>query len=341
MPPQQRKSVQRPFNGGNHTIKNFKPSVTIADNKAFGLFGYVQNASVKNLKIETDMTLGAAVTADAGVLAGTVMSSTIENVTVSGKINVTGGNTDNKRFSVGGITGFLFGTAEAPGVIKDCNVTLTATVETGSNTKNGATCVHYGGIVGFATAASTAAEIINTISGCVNDGTITANCGRSSGIVAASNRATLIKDCQQGQPYQQLRQWPYRPDCLQSEPIPRLGLRQQRRPDHDREQTTTGGIVALMGDNSTYIEGGSNTGTIITGFDPSTDSSNRFFAGIICANFSKYDHVKDFVVSGKLGKYSADSNHEMFELSAENYTDYIGYKYDSAKMTGLSFVAVP
>jgi hypothetical protein len=331
------------FDGGNHTVKNFSANVTVADNGVYGLFGYVQNATIKNLSVEADLTLKAAATADAGVLAGTVAGSTIENVTVNAKLTVSGADVDNKRFTVGGIAGFVFGTPDAPSLIKDCTVTATATVESGKNTKNGATCVHYGGIVGFSTTASGVTEIACTLDHCVNNGTITAKSGRSAGIVAAANLATLIKNCVNNATHTNsfanariaqivcnLGNYSGVVDCTNNGDLTTTDAK-----------TTTGGMVALFNGDETYLEGGTNTGTIITGFDPSTDGNNRNFSGIIGANINKFKHVKDFVVSGKYGHYKGAEAPEMATITAENFRDYIGYRTEAneAKITGLTYVA--
>ena len=331
------------FDGGNHTVKNFSANVTVADNGVYGLFGYVQNATIKNLSVEADLTLKAAATADAGVLAGTVAGSTIENVTVNATLTVPGADVDNKRFTVGGIAGFVFGTPDAPSLIKDCTVTATATVESGKNTKNGATCVHYGGIVGFSTTASGVTEIACTLDHCVNNGTITAKSGRSAGIVAAANLATLIKNCVNNATHTNsfanariaqivcnLGNYSGVVDCTNNGDLTTTDAK-----------TTTGGMVALFNGDETYLEGGTNTGTIITGFDPSTDGNNRNFSGIIGANINKFKHVKDFVVSGKYGHYKGAEAPEMATITAENFRDYIGYRTEAneAKITGLTYVA--
>ena len=331
------------FDGGNHTVKNFSANVTVADNGVYGLFGYVQNATIKNLSVEADLTLKAAATADAGVLAGTVAGSTIENVTVNATLTVPGADVDNKRFTVGGIAGFVFGTPDAPSLIKDCTVTATATVESGKNTKNGATCVHYGGIVGFSTTVSGVTEIACTLDHCVNNGTITAKSGRSAGIVAAANLATLIRNCVNNATHTNsfanariaqivcnLGNYSGVVDCTNNGDLTTTDAK-----------TTTGGMVALFNGDETYLEGGTNTGTIITGFDPSTDGNNRNFSGIIGANINKFKHVKDFVVSGKYGHYKGAEAPEMATITAENFRDYIGYRTEAndAKITGLTYVA--
>ena len=237
----------------------------------------------------------------------------------------------------------MFGTPDAPSLIKDCTVTATATVESGKNTKNGATCVHYGGIVGFSTTASGVTEIACTLDHCVNNGTITAKSGRSAGIVAAANLATLIRNCVNNATHTNsfanariaqivcnLGNYSGVVDCTNNGDLTTTDAK-----------TTTGGMVALFNGDETYLEGGTNTGTIITGFDPSTDGNNRNFSGIIGANINKFKYVKDFVVSGKYGHYKGAEAPEMATVTAENFRDYIGYRTEAndAKITGLTYVA--
>ena len=109
-------------------------------------------------------------------------------------------------------------------------------------------------------------------------------------------------------------------------------------------KTTTGALVALLGDDTAYIEGGEricNTGTILSAFDPSTDGSNRNFSGLLCANMNKFDHVSNVILSGRYGAYKADGNHEMYPVNAANIMEYIGWLNDSykEKATNITYVS--
>lgn len=75
------------FNGQNHTISN----MTLKETKNYnGLFGGIQNASIKNLNVSNASIL-TPVGSDKGLVVGYDSSgSLIENVTVSGKIEHTG-----------------------------------------------------------------------------------------------------------------------------------------------------------------------------------------------------------------------------------------------------------
>lgn len=68
------------FNGGGHTITNFNATTAVGKDAAFGFFGMLDNAVVKDLTIEGRMTASATGAGAVGVLAGAALSSTVENV---------------------------------------------------------------------------------------------------------------------------------------------------------------------------------------------------------------------------------------------------------------------
>lgn len=78
-------------------------------------------------------------------------------------------------------------------------------------------------------------------------------------------------------------------------------------------------ILALAGDDTCYIEGGSrvaNTGTIIGNYPR--------FTGLLCANMNKFDHISGVKLSGKTGLYKSDGNHVMNDIDESNYMNFIG-----------------
>lgn len=330
------------FNGGGHTIKNFKYSATVEDQGTWGLFGIVDHATVKNLNVEADVTLSATGTADVGIVVGTAICSTIENVKVNGKL-ISTGSTVGKRFAIGGIAGAIFcefNAAEGSAFetfVKDCEVTLEVNIDGGANLANGAGGVMYGGIVGFATKADEDTEGRNHIQNCVNNGSMTVKIGRCSGIVPTCNRATYIEGCvnnasqvntivngRVGQICCNLSKYSAIIDCINNGDLTTTD-----------SETTTAGLVALIGDDTAYITGGEkpcNTATIIGG--------NASYLGLIAANISKCDHVSDLLVSGKLGVYKADGNHEMYAISNSNIMDFIGTINSNYvdKVTNITYV---
>jgi hypothetical protein len=98
----------------------------------------------------------------------------------------------------------------------------------------------------------------------------------------------------------------------------------------------TGALVALVGDNTAYIEGGertANTGTILGG-DPN-------YLGLICGYNNKFDHISDLVLSGRIGLYKADGNHEMYPVNSGNVMEYIGNlnKDYADKVTNITYIS--
>jgi len=313
------------FDGGGHTIRNFKATKELAEGQTWGLFGYLSNATVKNLNVEAELNLSATGMADAGVVAGTVYCSTIENVKVNAKITSTG-TSSTKRFAIGGIAGFVFSSFNLDdGVaydsyIRGCEVTAEVNLDCGSNTANNASCMMYGGIATFCTNIKDDSRI--HIENCVNNGTMNVNVGRCSGICPTANYGTYIEHCTNnasqvntnangrvGQICCNLSVQSHVIDCVNTGDLTTTG------PD-----TTAGALVALIGDDSVFIEGGeriANTGTIL--------GCNAKYLSLLCANNNKFDHVSNVILSGKLGVYKADGNHMMYAVSDGNIMENIGY----------------
>lgn len=94
------------LDGGGHVIFNLNILVKDSEESSFaGLFGTVENATIVNLAIENCIirseTSGGVYV---GAIAGKMQNSLIEDVYVSGQINVEG----NASYSVGGIVGAVF-----------------------------------------------------------------------------------------------------------------------------------------------------------------------------------------------------------------------------------------
>ena len=323
------------FNGGGHTITGFKASKTdIADGGTFGFFGALYMATVKDLNLEADFTVGGLSSGDAGVLAGTAFASTIENVKVKATIKTEGCQTDNKRFAVGGIAGFVYCCSMDGELLEShisgCEVDMTVTGNSGQNTKNGATSSMFGGIAGFSTGDKSAAR--TTIENCVVRGTITADQGRCSGLLATANDGTIIKDCtnyaNQVNNFENGRIGNLvsllNLDCSM------INCTNYGDVTTTSSSTTTAGMVALLNDNSCTVEGGGNYGNIRTG--NSTDTGR----GLLVANFSKFAYFKDVIVSGTLGMTGG----EVYDINAGNFMDYIGGGSSGKdNITGLVYVA--
>lgn len=332
------------FNGGGHTIRGFTARTTLtAEMDTWGLFGYLDHATVKNLNLEdVNINIDAAAKADAGILAGTMRASTVENVKVTGVVESAGTTAASSRFSIGGIAGYVFSVYDEStdtchdSVIKDCTVSLSVDMDCGANVTNGAASVMYGGIAGFCTGVKETPSR-NRIQGCVNKGNMTMNLGRASGIVPTANYGTILQGCTNdasqvnsfvngriGQICCNLSINSCLIDCVNNGDL-----------TTSDPQTTTAALVALMGDDSVYIEGGSriaNTGTIVGAYPK--------YLSLLCANNNYFDHVSGVILSGRRGKYSADGKHSMYNVTSGNIMQHIGYIRPAYadRVTGISYV---
>lgn len=327
------------FNGGGHTISNFKASAELKAGETWGFFGYLDGATVKDLKFaNVDVTVSATGAADAGVVAGTVSRSTIENVNVTGTVK-SAGSSVAQRFAIGGIAGFAFSVYDSGTsydcIIRNCETTLLAEVDCGANTGNGATGVMYGGIAAFCTGVKETPSRVR-VENCTSKGSMTMNVGRSSGIVPTAHYGTILSGCTNeasqlntfenariGQICCNLNLNSALIDCVNRGDLVTTD-----------PKTTAAALVALMNDESVYIEGGervANTANIIGAYTK--------YLSLLCANNSAFDHISGVVLSGKLGRYSADGNHKWYSVDNGNIMQYIGYiKPDYAtRITGISY----
>ena len=337
------------FNGGGHTIRGFKATKELNTAKqTWGLFGYIDHATIKNLNVEADITLSATAEADAGIVAGTVYCSTIENVKVNAKIT-SSGSSASSRFAIGGIAGFIYSVYDSSesvaydSYIKDCEVTADVTIDCGANTANNANCVMYGGIVAFSTNVKDNSR--NHIENCTNNGTMTMKIGRCSGICPTANYGTYLEHCTNnasqvntivggriGQICCNLSVQSHLIDCVNNGDLTTTD-----------SGTTTGALVALIGDDTAFIEGGervANTGTIIGCNTTPVTGGSIGYLGLLCANTNKFDHVSDVILSGKLGKYKSDGNHEMYDVNAGNIMEFIGRLNPTyaEKVTNITYI---
>ena len=165
-----------------------------AAGSAWGLFGVLKGATVRNLAIgegSSVVSTAAAMTA-VGAVAGYAYEATIENCENRAAIDIQGGG-DNVRESAGGIVGAICAN-ENDSHILSCTNYGKITSKNSVNTKNGATGFSIGGIVGFAD-ASTTTERYNNVVGCVNEGAIDAQATRTAGVVATMNKYTKLESC--------------------------------------------------------------------------------------------------------------------------------------------------
>lgn len=162
------------FDGDGHTISGMSVSGSI--NANYGLFGYVDGGTIKNLTVEGTITITVNGSSSYGIggivgnFAGT--SGTIENCVSN--VTITGGQ------NAGGIAGYVSGGySSATKAIRSC--ANLGSITTNSN--------NAGGIVGY-----TYGQV--TIDSCYNRGNITSGNLRAGGITAYLNSSyATVQNC--------------------------------------------------------------------------------------------------------------------------------------------------
>jgi len=333
------------FDGKGYSIKNIKLVADLtADQTAYGLFGILDGATVRNLTVgapegdSSELSFHSANGSDVGVIAGAVMSSTIENCVNYAPMHARGTGVDNVRATMGAFGGFVYADQEKGGsVLKDLVNYGSIKAEGDANTKNGATSVMAAGIAGITNGATTITTARNLVHNCVNYGDMTSSVPRTSGIVSAVNQYTDLELCKNYG------------DQTNSNAGTRVGMITAIMANYtslkDCENhgdaimtggsgAQVGGMVCLLNSASASISGGGNYGNVIGDIAASQTS----YKGLLVANFSKFEKVENVVAGGGIGTYNG-GNYVMETVTSDNYMTYIG-KYSSAnaaKITNIIF----
>lgn len=315
------------FDGQGFTIKNFKMTCANATaGKAYGMFGTLADgAIVENFKFDSNCSITASPTVqtDCGLVAGLVYASTVKNITSLAALTYSGAaSAPNDIRMTLGMVGFAFASNNDAVLENLVNKGPIVSQNSGHNIKNGATAVQVAGILGFGTNGISGGvdmtgyvKVVN----CTNDGNMTSDAARTSGIVAAANRFTFIDGCTNNG------------DQINSHAVSkggRLGnitcitgsgskLRNCTN-NGDLVSTTSariGGVVGFVNHNSNTFENCRNNGNIISDWD----------AGL----FFGYDNVTaiftNCYVSGATGTYNGGS-YQMNTVTSANYitSKYVG-----------------
>ena len=336
------------FNGDNHKITGFNPVVELGANTTFGLFPVTYNATIKNLELSGTLNVTATGRADAGMLIGTALNSTVSNVKIAGKV-VSTGTTASARFSLGGVCGFAyagtFNDVTGTTLFENCIVDATVEFDGGKNTANGATCAMYGGIVGFGTTPNADAVHKVTIKNCVNNGDMTVKIGSCSGIIATANTGVVLEDVTNngdqvntiangrlGNIVCNISHYCTLKNCVNNGDIDATA---------EGYNGTVGGIFALAGSATiTGIEGGGNYGTIRTvdtGGIANQGKENEVkhkYLGLLWANHNNTFPTKDIVASGRLFIDGVE-----VEITEANYMEKLGSIKDASCISNILWVA--
>ena len=164
------------FDGDKHTISGLSGSN--------GLFGFVNGATIKNLKVEG--TISGSTTGIGGIVGKTQGPVTIDSCVFSGKISASYTET-TKANGIGGIVGRVNN-----GTLKIFNCMNIGDVQaTGTCGRNG--MIRVGGVLGLSAKSGT------IIKSCYSSGTISDKpCGGITG--ALTNSGSKIKNCCWTQP---------------------------------------------------------------------------------------------------------------------------------------------
>lgn len=187
------------FDGQGYALKNLQLAYGgSAANTAYGLFGVLDGATVRNLTVGAALGDASALkvtasggTAEVGVIAGVCRDANVSDCVNYAKIEYDG--TSTARVSAA-MVGFIFSETEGTKLERLQNYGAVEADTHGNSTNGGNTAIHMAGICGFATGNATN-KICNDIAYCDNYGNITSNSARSSGIVAAANTFTRINSC--------------------------------------------------------------------------------------------------------------------------------------------------
>ena len=328
------------FNGDNHKITGFNPVVTLGANQTFGLFTVAHKATIKNVELSGTFNVTATDQADAGMLVGTAIHSTITNVKIGGKI-VSAGSTASKRFSIGGVCGYAYAglvseTEAGQTLFEGCVVNAEVEFDGGKNQANGATCAMYGGICGFGTTPNAAAAHKVTIKNCVNNGDMTVKIGRCSGIIATANTGVVLEDVTNngnqvntvadgrlGNVVCNVSHYCTLKNCVNNGDIDATAA---------GYKGTVGGIFALAGSATiTGVEGGGNYGTIRT---VSTAGTNLKYVGLLWANHNNTFPTTNIVASGRIIVDGVER-----EINESNYMSNLGSMKDASCVSNIIWVA--
>ena len=307
------------FDGCGHTIKNWKAVCKNATaGQSWGLFGTLADgAVVENLVFDEtcSLTVSPSAQTDCGLIAGLVHGATVSNI--ESHASMTYGNAtvaDDLRMTMA-LIGMAFSTGTETKIINLKNFG-SLTTDKCNNTKNGATSVQTAGICGFSSNDGNSTKTV-LFKDCVNEGDMTGNNARMSGIVAACNRYTILKGCIN------------RGNNVNDSPDARLGnltcITGTGSAIEDsinygdlisKTAQPAGGCVCLVNHDNNVFTRMQNYGRIIT-------DRTGGYAGTLFGQCNKAAKFTQCVAAGDFGTYN-NGSYQLVGITADNYFDYVG-----------------
>ena len=318
------------FNGQGYTISNL--NLNVSTGGAYGVFGLLNGATVKNLKVSGTMTASNTSQLAVGAIAGACVNSTIDGCTTDVAVTLNGSSASNVRLAAGGIAGIVYSSGTNKSTIKNCitNGDLVST-EKNSNNGTGSDGVLYAGIAAMTFTDSR--ETYNVINNCVNNGNLpSSKLARSSGIVSCCINTELNTCTNNGNHkstasngrigniasyicYSKLI------DCVNTGSLTTT-----------QTTTATGGLGGLFTENSS-ASGGRNSGTITSAY---ADTGSGMQRGLLFGNMASFTSVDGVTVGGSLYAWNG-GNPTRVAVNSSNYMQYIGRYTDAnaSKITNL------
>lgn len=189
------------FDGGGHVIRNLNLATeSTTSNQAFGLFGVIKGAEIRNLQIgeesgaeSSSLRVRTPASIWAGVLAGAAIDSRISDCTSYASIDYDSTSASSARAFVAMVGCCFSDTAET--WLEQVKNYGSVNADVRGNTNNGlGAAPHVGGVCAITSANSTN-KLLNHVDYCANYGDITSNSARTAGIVGAANSYTAFNSC--------------------------------------------------------------------------------------------------------------------------------------------------
>jgi hypothetical protein len=275
------------FDGKGYAIKNFNPTFTVGEgsNLAYGFFGALKGATVRNLILgsdNTDNVFTVKGTAKNNTIIGAVTgyseNSTIESVTNYVTVAYEGEIPSGVMVCLSGIAGVQNG-----GLIGgDKRALATANygdVYTGKvqNEANGATSIQVAGIVGYMQKANP--SVINY---CSNYGNISCPTGRGGGLVGTADAGSRISNS----------------DNYGTVEDDKVGQYAGQAADVTYNVKRQGGLAGALGNNSVILEYCTNYGDVYSHLGCRTGGFVGHSTGAITGCVNKGNILSDYTVSG-------------------------------------------
>lgn len=314
------------FDGQGKTIRNFNPVCTNSTaGGVYGLFGCLgAGAVVENIVFDStcSMELKSTKATDCGMLAGLAWDATIKNITNKGTLKYTG-TSDSKKTTLA-VVGMAFAQTQdvlIENVVNEGN----ATAVSGGTNQNGGNAVQVAGILGFGTNHVDVSKIVH-VKDCINRGNLESATARTSGLVAACNRYTVIRGC--ANYGHNLNTFNEKTESAGSAArignitcITGAGSAIYDTVNYgDVISTTKGaiaGILCLVNAADNVLNNVANYGRIIT------DRPAKSYCGAFFGQCNIGATITNCICGGAFGTYNG-GNYQITELTAENYWDYVG-----------------